>query len=200
LVAVGRRAHTDALGLESVGLQPHGPIEVDDTLRVPGCEWLYVLGDANGRALLTHMGKYQARIAADHILGGGPGSAGGLRFDGKRSPRVIFTEPQVAAVGYTSQDAREAGLTVRIVDVDTQGNAGASFVGRDAPGTSRLVIDEQRGVIAGATFTGVEVAEHLQAATIAIVGEVPIEQLWHAVPCFPTRSEIWLKLLEAYGL
>jgi pyruvate/2-oxoglutarate dehydrogenase complex dihydrolipoamide dehydrogenase (E3) component len=201
LVAVGRRAHTEALGLESVGLHADGPIEVDDTMRVPGREWLYVLGDANGRALLTHMGKYQARIAADHILGGGPGSAGGPRFDGQRSPRVIFTEPQVAAVGYTARGAREAGLAVRVLDVPTQGNAGASFVGRDdAPGTSRLVIDEQRGVIAGATFTGVEVAEQLQAATIAIAGEVPIERLWHAVPCFPTRSEVWLKLLEAYGL
>jgi dihydrolipoamide dehydrogenase len=200
LVAVGRRAHTDGLGLESIGLQPDGPIEVDDTLRVPGHAWLYVLGDANGRALLTHIGKYQARIAVDHILGDGPGSSGGVRLDGSRSPRVIFTEPQVAAVGYTARAAREADLDVRIVDVSTQGNAGASFVGRETPGTSRLVIDERRSVIAGATFTGVEVAEHLQAATIAIVGEVPIEQLWHAVPCFPTRSEVWLKLLEAYGL
>jgi pyruvate/2-oxoglutarate dehydrogenase complex dihydrolipoamide dehydrogenase (E3) component len=200
LVAVGRRARTDALGLESIGLKPDGPIEVDDTLRVPGHEWLYVLGDANGRALLTHMGKYQARIAVDQILGDGPGSAGGLRVDGRRSPRVIFTEPQVAAVGYTAHAAREAGLDVRTVDVSTQGNAGASFVGRDAPGTSRLVIDERRGVIVGATFTGVEVAEQLHAATIAIAGEVPIERLWHAVPCFPTRSEVWLKLLEAYGL
>jgi pyruvate/2-oxoglutarate dehydrogenase complex dihydrolipoamide dehydrogenase (E3) component len=188
------------LGLESVGLAPDGPIEVDETLRVPGHEWLYVLGDANGRALLTHMGKYQARIAVDHILGGGPGSGVGVRFDGGRSPRVIFTEPQVAAVGYTAHAAREAGLEVRVLDVPTQGNAGASFVGRDAPGTSRLVIDAQRGVIVGATFTGVEVAEQLQAATIAIAGEVPIERLWHAVPCFPTRSEVWLKLLEAYGL
>jgi pyruvate/2-oxoglutarate dehydrogenase complex dihydrolipoamide dehydrogenase (E3) component len=200
LVAVGRRAHTDALGLESVGLESDGPIEVDDTLRVPGHEWLYVLGDANGRALLTHMGKYQARIAVDHILGDGPGGAAGMRFDGKRSPRVIFTEPQVAAVGYTASAARDAGLEVRVLDVSTQGSAGASFVGRDAPGTSRLVIDERRGVIVGVTFTGVEVAEQLQAATIAIVGEVPIERLWHAVPCFPTRSEVWLKLLEAYGL
>ncbi len=200
LVAVGRRAHTAALGLESVGLEADGPIEVDDTLRVPGRDWLYVLGDANGRALLTHMGKYQARVAVDHILGRGPGRSGGLRFDGRRSPRVIFTEPQVAAVGYTAQAAREAGLEVRVLDVPTQGNAGASFIGRDAPGTSRLVIDEQRGVIVGATFTGVEIAESLQAATIAIAGEVPIETLWHAVPCFPTRSEVWLKLLEEYGL
>jgi dihydrolipoamide dehydrogenase len=202
LVAVGRRPRTDALGLEALGLADPGesgrPVEVDETLRVPGQEWLYVVGDANGRVLLTHMGKYQARLAADHILGRELG--GGLRFDGRRSPRVIFTEPQVAAVGYTLSGAREAGLNVRAVDRSTEGNAGGSFVGHGAPGTARLVIDEDRRVLAGATFTGVEVAEQLHAATIAIAGEVPLERLWHAVPCFPTRSEVWLGLLEEYGL
>ncbi len=117
-----------------------------------------------------------------------------------RSPRVIFTEPQVAAVGHTLASAREAGLNARAVDVPTGGNAGGSFVGHEAPGTCRLVLDGDRGTIAGATFTGVEVAESLQAATIAVVGEVPIERIWHAVPCFPTRSEVWLNLLEEIGL
>jgi pyruvate/2-oxoglutarate dehydrogenase complex dihydrolipoamide dehydrogenase (E3) component len=200
LVAVGRRAHTDSLGLESIGLPADCSVKVDDTLRVSGREWLYAIGDVNGRALLTHMGKYQARIAAGHILGRGTGSAGGVRVDGRRSPRVIFTEPQVAAVGYTLQGAREAGLNVRAADHPTQGSAGGSFVGHGAPGTSRLVVDEDRRVLVGATFTGVEVAEQLHAATIAIAGEVPLERLWHAVPCFPTRSEVWLGLLEAYGL
>jgi dihydrolipoamide dehydrogenase len=113
---------------------------------------------------------------------------------------VIFTEPQVAAVGHTLASAQEAGLDVRAVDVETSSTAGASFVGRNTPGTSRLVVDEQRRVLAGATFCGVEVAEWLHAATIAVVGEVPIDTLWHAVPSFPTRSEIWLRLLEEYGL
>ncbi len=113
---------------------------------------------------------------------------------------MIFTEPQVAAVGHTLRSAREAGLNVRAVDQPTEGNAGGSFVGRDAPGTARIVVDEDRAVLVGATFTGVEVAEQLHAATIAVVGEVPLERLWHAVPCFPTRSEVWLRLLEAYGL
>ena len=158
-----------------------------------------MVGDANGRVLLTHMGKYQARLAVDRILGRLDGPDG-LCLDGRRSPRVIFTEPQVAAVGYTLDGAREAGLNVRAVDVSTEGNAGGSFVGHGAPGTVRLVIDEDRRVLAGATFTGVEVAEQLHAATIAIVGEVPLERLWHAVPCFPTRSEVWLRLLEKYGL
>ena len=123
-----------------------------------------------------------------------------LRSDGAQSPRVIFTDPQVGAVGFTLEGAQAAGLDVRHVDVETSGNAGGSFVGRGAPGTARIVVDEDRRVIVGATFTGAEIAEALHAATIAVIGEVSLDDLWHAVPCFPTRSELWLKLLEAYGL
>jgi pyruvate/2-oxoglutarate dehydrogenase complex dihydrolipoamide dehydrogenase (E3) component len=196
LVAVGRQPHTDDLGIEALGLEPGKAIEVDDALRVPGHDWLYVIGDANGRVLLTHMGKYQGRIVADRILG----REVPLRSDGPLSPRVTFTEPQVAAVGHTLASALEAGIDARAVDVSTQGNAGGSFVGKGAPGTARIVVDEQRRVIVGATFTGVEVAEAIHAATIAVIGEVSLDDLWHAIPCFPTRSELWLKLLEAYGL
>jgi dihydrolipoamide dehydrogenase len=196
LVAIGRRHNTDDLGLESVGLEPGKPIVVDNSMRAS--EWLYAIGDVNGRALLTHMGKYQARVAADTILGE---DAACIVVDGSRSPRVIFTDPQVAAVGYTLAAAREAGLNVRAADVPTQGNAGASFYGRDsAPGTARLVVDEDRRVIVGATFTGPEVAEFVQAATVAVVGEVTIDRLFHAVPAFPTRSEVWLYLLEELGV
>jgi dihydrolipoamide dehydrogenase len=199
LVAIGRVPHTDDLGLETLGLQAGKPVEVDERMQVPGHEWLYVVGDANGRVLLTHMGKYQARLAADQILGR-TGEATVLRSDGRLSPRVIFTEPQVAAVGHTLASAEEAGLNVRAVDTPTEGSAGGSFVGHGAGGTARIVVDEDRRVIVGATFTGVDVAESLHAATIAVIGEVPLERLWHAVPCFPTRSELWLYLLEGYGL
>jgi dihydrolipoamide dehydrogenase len=196
LVAVGRRPNTDQLGLDTIGLEPGKSIEVDDHMRAS--DWLYAIGDVNGRALLTHMGKYQARIAADVILGTGGAC---LILDGARAPRVVFTDPQVAAVGYTLAAAEEAGLNVRAVDVSTQASAGASFYGRDeSPGTSRLVVDEDAGVVVGATFTGVEVAEWLQAATIAVVAEVPLERLAHAVPAFPTRSEVWLYLMEQLGL
>ncbi len=195
LVAVGRRAATEGLGLETIGLEPGKAVDVGTNLRSATHDWLYAIGDANGRALLTHMGKYQARIASDVILG----KEGSIVSDGLLSPRVIFTDPQVAAVGHTLASAEEAGLKVRAVDVETSANAGASFVGRDTPGTSRLVVDEG-GVIVGATFTGFEVAESLHAATIAVVCELRLEQVAHAVPCFPTRSEVWLKLIESYGL
>jgi pyruvate/2-oxoglutarate dehydrogenase complex dihydrolipoamide dehydrogenase (E3) component len=196
LVAVGRRQPTTELGLETVGLEPGKPIQVDDRCRANGSDWLYAIGDANGRSLLTHMGKYHARIAADTILG----KERAIVSNGQRSPRVIFTDPQVCAVGHTEASAREAGLRVRVVEQETSGNAGGSFYGRGTVGTSRLVVDEDRGVIVGATITGSEVADFLHAATIAVVGEVPLERLYHAVPSFPTRSEVWLNLLNAYGV
>jgi dihydrolipoamide dehydrogenase len=198
LVAVGRSPRTKDIGLETVDVSPneHGYIDVDESLRVGGRDWLYAVGDVNGRVLLTHMGKYQARLAADGILG----SPGRLRSDGGRSPRVVFTEPQIGAVGDTLASALERGVDARAVDVDTSGNAGGSFVGRGAAGTARLVVDEGRRVVVGATISGAEVAEALHAATIAVVAEVPLDDLWHAVPSFPTRSELWLRLLEAYGL
>lgn len=196
LVAIGRRPNTSELGLEVLGLNAGKPVAVDESMRAHGHDWLYAIGDVNGRALLTHMGKYQGRVAAAHILG----KPVPLLSDGALSPRTIFTEPQVAAVGHTLAGARAAGLNARAVDVSTSANAGASFVGHDAPGTCRIVLDDDRGTIVGATFTGAEIAESLHAATIAVIGEVPLQRLWHAVPCFPTRNELWLDLLEAAGL
>jgi pyruvate/2-oxoglutarate dehydrogenase complex dihydrolipoamide dehydrogenase (E3) component len=196
LVAVGRRPRTDDLMLESVGVAAGGYLSVDDQLRVDGSDWLYAIGDVNGRALLTHMGKYQARVCADHVRGKDVAAS----CDKAGPPRVIFTDPEVAAVGRTLTAAKEEGIDARAVDVQTSGTAGASFRGRNTPGTSRLVVDEERGVIVGATFVGTEIAESLHAATIAVNAEVPLDRLWHSVPAFPTRSEIWLKLLEAYGL
>jgi dihydrolipoamide dehydrogenase len=142
--------------------------------------------------------RESARIVSDAILER-PLEAQTLA-NGPRSPRVVFTDPQVAAVGHTLASAREAGIDARCVEVQTSGNAGGSFTGRNAPGTARIVIDDARGVIVGATITGAEVADFLHAFTIAVVGEVPLERLWHAVPSFPTRSELWLRLLEKAGL
>ena len=192
LVALGRRPRTWDLGLETVGLRPGAPVEVTDQLAVPRLPWLYAIGDVNGRSLLTHMGKYQAHVLAE-ILDGHPAVISG---DDASAPRVVFTDPQVAAVGLTLQAALDQGADARAYDVPSSGTAGAAFYGTGTPGTARIVVDERRRVIVGATFTGTDVADWLQAATIAIVSQTPVELLWQAVPAFPTRSEIWLKLLE----
>jgi dihydrolipoamide dehydrogenase len=198
LVAVGRKPRTGGIGLESVGVSPneHGFLDTDDRLRVGDREWLYGVGDVTGRALFTHMGKYQAWVAAENTLGRETKAIA----EGIGSPRVTFTDPQVAAAGKTFDQAREAGIDARAVDVPTDGTAGASFYGRETGGTSRIVVDQGRQTIVGATFTGFETADFLQAATVAIVGEVPLPKLRHAVAAYPSRSEIWLKLLEAAGL
>ena len=196
LVAIGRTARTSGIGLESVGIEVIRWLEVDDQLRVGGSGWLYAIGDVNGRSLLTHMGKYQGRIAADHILG----KEVAATADKRGSPRVTFTDPEVAAVGRTLAAAQEAGINARAVDVETSATAGASFHGRNAPGTTRIVVDEDNRVIVGATFVGPETSDFVHAATIAVSADVSLDDLWHAVPAFPTRSEVWLKLLEKYGL
>jgi pyruvate/2-oxoglutarate dehydrogenase complex dihydrolipoamide dehydrogenase (E3) component len=196
MVAAGRRPNSAGIGLETVGLSEGEWIEVDDQLRVAGSDWLYAIGDINKRSLLTHSGKYQARVACETILGRKAKASSDLGGP----PRVTFTDPQIAAVGLTAAKAAQDGIDVETVDVSTSGNAGASFHGRNTAGTSRLVIDKSRDVIVGATFVGYQTAELLHSATIAIAGEVPMKQLVEAIPAFPTRTEIWLRLLEAYGL
>lgn len=207
LVATGRSPRSGDIGLEVVGLEPGRWIETDDTLRVPGSEWLYAVGDVNGRVLLTHQGKYQGRAAGDVIaarakgedVDDAPWGRHVATADHAAVPQVTFSIPEVGSVGLTEAAAREAGTAVRAVDYDLGWVAGASLYEDGFAGQARLVVDTDRDVVIGATFVGPEVAELVQAATIAIVGEVPIARLWHAVPSYPTISEIWLRLLEGYG-
>ena len=196
MVAVGRRPRTGSIGLDTVGVEPgqNGFLETDARMRVGGSEWLYAVGDVNGRALFTHTAKYQAWVAAENLLGREQRAIS----EEIGPPRVTFTDPQVAAVGRTLEQARDDGIDATAIDVDTDGTAGASFYGKETGGTTRIVVDRDRGTIVGATFTGFETADFLQAATFAIVGEVPLDRLRHAIAAYPTRSEIWLKLLEKY--
>ncbi|MFN2486088.1 MAG: NAD(P)/FAD-dependent oxidoreductase [Acidimicrobiia bacterium] len=196
LVATGRRPNTTDIGLETIGLEAGKPIKVDDHLQAIGVDggWLYAVGDVNARSLLTHTGKYQARIAGAHIAGLDTTAWG----DVKATPRVVFTSPEVAAVGLNEKQAIERGLGIRTVQYEIGQVAGASALGKGYRGTAKLVVDAQRDVMVGATFVGPRVGELLHAATIAIVAEVALEKLWHAIPSFPTLSEVWLRLLEAY--
>jgi pyruvate/2-oxoglutarate dehydrogenase complex dihydrolipoamide dehydrogenase (E3) component len=202
LMAVGRRPTTEDLGIETVGLEPGALIEVDAHMRLPTVPWLYAVGDANGRALFTHMGRYQARLAVDHVLGHEHAITHGA--DGALAPHVTFTDPQIASVGHTTETATRAGIEFDSYDTITSGtalpNVGGFYYGVGAPGTARFLVDRERQVLIGCTITGSEVVDFVHAATIAVVGEVPLERLRHAVPPFPTRSELWLSLLEQAGV
>ena len=198
LVAVGRRPTTADVGLEGVGLEAGRPVPVDGQLRAVGVEggWLYAIGDCNGLAPFTHMGKYHGRIAAAAILGK---DVADMASEGV-VPRVTFTDPQVCAVGRTEAEARAAGLRITVVRTPTGEVPGAYTQGNGIAGTSQLVIDNDRRTVVGATFTGPGLQELLHSATVAISGGVTVDRLWHAVPSFPTVSEVWLHLLEAYRL
>ncbi|MET0703552.1 MAG: NAD(P)/FAD-dependent oxidoreductase [Mycobacterium sp.] len=209
LFATGRTPNTADLGLETVGLAPGSWLDVDDTCLVHGVDgdWLYALGDVNHRALLTHEGKYQARVAGAAIgaraqgnpLDTAPWGAHVVTADTYAVPQAFFTDPEAGSVGLTVAQAKEVGRRVKAVDVNI-GDAvpGARFYADGYRGQARMVVDLDRGHLLGASFVGPGVVELLHSATIAVAGEVPIDRLWHAVPCFPTISEVWLRLLEAH--
>jgi dihydrolipoamide dehydrogenase len=207
LVATGRRPRTHGLGLEAIGLTSGDWLEVDDTLRVTGFDWLNATGDVNHRALLTHQGKYQARAAGDVIAARAAGRSVDdapwgrhvATADHDVVPQVTFTDPEVASVGMTAATAQGSGARVKVIDYDLSWIAGASAHADDYQGQARAIIDEDRQVLLGVTFVGPDVAEMIQAATIAIVAEVPLRRLWHAVPAYPTVNEVWLRFLEGYG-
>ncbi|MEU1195002.1 NAD(P)/FAD-dependent oxidoreductase [Streptomyces sp. NPDC005813] len=207
LFATGRAPRTDDMGLDTLGLEPGSWLEVDDSLRVTGSDWLYAVGDANHRALLTHQGKYQARIAGAAIaaraagvplLESDPWGAHAATADHSAVPQVVFTDPEAAAVGLSLAEAEQAGHRVRAVDVDMASVAGAGLYADGYRGKARMVVDINREILLGVTFVGPGVGELIHSATIAVAGQVPISRLWHAVPSYPTVSEVWLRLLEAY--
>ncbi|MEU4492246.1 NAD(P)/FAD-dependent oxidoreductase [Streptomyces sp. NPDC023998] len=207
LFATGRAPRTDGLGLETVGMRPGSWLPVDDSCLVDGSRWLYAVGDVNHRALLTHQGKYQARIAgaaivarAQHVplLESDRWGAHAATADHSAVPQVVFTDPEAAAVGLSLAEAEAAGHRVRAVDYDLASVAGSSLYADGYRGRARMVVDLDREILLGVTFVGPGVGELLHSATVAVAGEVPIDRLWHAVPAFPTISEVWLRLLEAY--
>jgi dihydrolipoamide dehydrogenase len=214
LVAIGRTPNSQDIGLDTVGLTPGAWLAVDDTLRVVGDDgapigggWLYAAGDVNRRVLLTHQGKYQARAVGDVIVARAKGEVVEdgrwgrhvATADERAVPQVVFTEPEIASVGLTAAAAEDAGLRIRVVDYDLGAVSGSALHADGYQGQARMVVDEDRKVIVGFTLVGPDVAELLHAATIAVVGEVPLDRLWHAIPAYPTVSEVWLRLLEAYG-
>ncbi len=209
LFATGRQPLTDDIGLETVGLIPGSWLEVDDTCMVRALDdgWLYALGDVNHHALLTHQGKYQARIAgaaiatraAGQAIDTSPWGPHAVTADYHAVPQVFFCDPPAGAVGLTADQAERAGHRIRVVDVDLGHSVpGAGLYADGYTGQARMVVDEDHHHLLGVTFVGPGVEELIHSATIAVASQVPVSRLWHAVPCFPSISEVWLRLLEAY--
>jgi dihydrolipoamide dehydrogenase len=208
LMATGRRPHTDDIGLETVGISPGSPLETTRGQVVSGVrgDWLFAVGDVTGEVPLTHQGKYQARLVGERLADQARGEEVDLTRWGRHMPtadqaavpQVIFTDPEVAAVGLTAAQADARGFETRLVYYDLGSIAGAALQADGYTGRAAMLVDVRRTVLLGMTFVGQDVAELLHAATIAVVGEVPLDRLWHAVPSFPTMSEVWLRLLEEW--
>lgn len=201
LVATGKAPVSRRLGLGSVGIAEGGFLAADDSMAVGGTDWLYAIGDVNGRALVTHQASYHARVAAAAIAARSRGEQPTLlaEADAYAVPQVIFTDPEVAAVGLTRKTAGDRGLRARYVETDLGAVLGAGLHAQGYTGRASLLIDDDRDVLLGAAFVGQDVADLLHSATVAIVGRVPLRRLRHAVPSFPTISEVWLDLLRLAG-
>ncbi|HYZ28910.1 MAG TPA: NAD(P)/FAD-dependent oxidoreductase [Thermoleophilaceae bacterium] len=197
LVATGRRPRVAGLGLENVGIDPAaGHAEVDEHLRTRA-DNVWAIGDVTGVALFTHVGKYQARVAAGDILGDGS------RADYRALPRVVFSDPQVAGAGITEEQAAERGIELATGRADIGAVARTSTYTRDydkVPGFLKLLADRARGVLVGAYAVGPEAGEWLQQATLAIRAEVPVAVLRDTIQPFPTFSEIFVNALADLDL
>ncbi|OMH23545.1 pyridine nucleotide-disulfide oxidoreductase [Tersicoccus phoenicis] len=209
LVSTGRRPATDDLGTEHAGVEltdKGGLPEVAPTGQVTGTDWLYAVGDVAGKVLLTHQGKYEARATGDFIAArahgstpdAGPFSKYAATADEMAVPQAVFTDPELTMVGRTAEQARDAGLEVRIVELPIT-VAGSALHADGYTGWAQLVIDTADDTLTGVTFAGPDVSELLYSATVAVAGQVPLDRLWHAVPAYPTISEVWLRLLEKVG-
>ncbi|KAL4901557.1 hypothetical protein BDW74DRAFT_181568 [Aspergillus multicolor] len=215
LVAAGRTPRTREIGLEELGikLSSRGRLGVDASLAVKGASgrWLYAIGDANGLSPTTHMGSYQARIAANAIIARAQSpsatAVGSLdtipwsRFadtaDEKAVSGVIFTDPNVAYVGLTVAEAEKRGMKVKAVEAEFEFPGAWVHAEFNYKGWANWVVDTEKKVLVGATFVGREAADLVHASTVAIVAEIPLDRLRHAVPPFPTVSEIYTVLFAA---
>ncbi len=183
LVATGRRPRTSDLGLETVGIEPgkHG-IVVDERCRAG--EGVWAIGDVTGVAAFTHVAKYQGRVAVADILGHD------VKADYRAVPRVLFTDPEVAAVGMTEPEARESGVEVATATIDLPSSVARSYTFEEHPtGKLGVVVDRQRQVLLGAWTVAPLAGEWIHLAVLAIRAEIPVPVLKDTIAQFPSFSE-----------
>jgi pyruvate/2-oxoglutarate dehydrogenase complex dihydrolipoamide dehydrogenase (E3) component len=185
LVATGRKPNVEDLGLEQLGLElSRRGIEVDDQLRAAENAW--AIGDCTGVALFTHVGKYQARVAAANVAGGD------RKADYRAIPAVAFTDPQIANVGTTEGH----GLVSARWDVESTSRA-STYERPKRHGFVKVVADPKQGVLVGAVAVGPESGEWCQQLTLAVRASVPVDVLLDVIQPFPTFSEaVFLALRE----
>ena len=197
VLTAGRTPRVEEIGLESVGVEPQkAGLSVDDRCRVEGGpEGLWAVGDVTGVLLFTHVAQYQGRIVADNILGGDRTAL----YRG--IPRVIFSDPEVAATGLTEEEARQNGIDVAAVDVDLTKVAARPWTYEENPrGRMGLVVDRGRGVLVGAWIISPQAGEWIHYVATAVREETPIERLLDTVPQFPTFSGAFIEGLEMLDL
>jgi pyruvate/2-oxoglutarate dehydrogenase complex dihydrolipoamide dehydrogenase (E3) component len=192
IVATGRRPRTEGLGLETVGIEPsHRGIEVDERCRAGDGVW--AVGDVTGIAAFTHVAKYQGRIAAMDILGDP------VRADYRAVPRVTFTDPEVAAVGLTTEEeARAQGIEAAGVTLDLPSSIARPYTFQENPrGVFGLVADLERQLLVGAWAVAPLASEWIHQAVLAIRAEIPIAVLKDTIAQFPSFSEAFGAALRA---
>ena len=191
VIGAGRKPRAEGLGLETVGVEADaGGIRVDERCRVTDGVW--AVGDVTGISLFTHAGKYQARIATADILGKN------VKADYRAVPRVVFSDPEIAAVGLTEEKAREQGIDAVSATVDLVQAIARPYTYEEKPrGTLGIVADRQQEVLVGAWAVAPLASEWIHYAVLAIRAEIPLEVLRDTIPQFPTYVEGYLSALNA---
>jgi dihydrolipoamide dehydrogenase len=178
LLATGRRPRVEGFGLERLPVQvERGALVADD--RLSAADGVWAAGDVTGVALFTHVGKYQARVAAKNIAGGD------ARADYRAIPAAIFTDPQVASVGDTSGKDGVVSSTASLATV----SRASTYAKPKPPGFVKLFVDPAQGVLVGAVVVGPEAGEMIGQLTLAVRAEVPVDVLRDTIQPFPTFSE-----------
>jgi pyruvate/2-oxoglutarate dehydrogenase complex dihydrolipoamide dehydrogenase (E3) component len=190
VLATGRAPRTHGLGLESLGIDPgNGGLVVDDRCRVQGQERVWAAGDVTAIAPYTHAANYQGRIIASNLVGRI------ARADYRAMPRAVYTNPSLAAVGLTLEQARAQGSTAVRASFDLVHTSRAAVEG-ETRAAMVVVADQTRGVLLGASMIGPHAAEWINEASLAIRAEVPLDLWVDLVHPFPTFSEGYEGLLR----
>ncbi|MCA1719315.1 MAG: FAD-dependent oxidoreductase, partial [Actinobacteria bacterium] len=196
IMTAGRTPRVEGLGLESVGVEENkSGLAVDDRCRVEGTSGLWAVGDVTGVLLFTHVAQYQGKIVAANILGGD------RRADYSGVPRVVFSDPEVAATGLTEDQAWDQGMNVASINLDMASSLARPVTYEKEPrGNLGLVVDRDERILVGAWAVAPQAGEWIHQACLAVKARVSVDTLLDSVFQFPTFSQGYLEALEKMDL